>query len=170
METLNRFYTYAYLREDGTPYYIGKGKGNRAFSSNRTINRPKDKSRIIFLKQNLTEEEAFKHEIYMINVFGRKDLGTGILHNRTDGGEGTVNVIRTKEHLEALCEGRKHIYTEQHSKKISETLKSKNIKPPLQTGKKWWYNGEETTLSRECPGDEWKLGRPSVNKWCALNK
>ena len=35
----------------------------------------KDKSRIIFLKQNLTEEEAFKHEIYMIAVFGRKDLG-----------------------------------------------------------------------------------------------
>jgi hypothetical protein len=50
---------------------------------------PKDKSRIIFLKQNLTEEEAFRHEIYMIAVFGRKDLGTGILHNRTDGGDGS---------------------------------------------------------------------------------
>ena len=49
---------------------------------------PKDKKRIIYLKKNLTEEEAFKHEKYMIAVLGRKDLGTGILRNLTDGGEG----------------------------------------------------------------------------------
>jgi|GEM_PF-4416135 hypothetical protein len=93
----NRFYTYAYLREDRTPYYIGKGQGSRVYSKHRTTNSPKDKSRIIFLKQNLTEQEAFKHEIYMIAVFGRKDLGTGILHNRTDGGEGKSGVIRSEE-------------------------------------------------------------------------
>ena len=86
------YYTYAYLREDKTPYYIGKGKGNRAYIRGKKDTKPpKDKSRIIFLKQNLTETEAFRHEIYMIAVFGRKDLGTGILHNRTDGGEGTSN-------------------------------------------------------------------------------
>lgn len=85
----NRFYTYAYLREDRTPYYIGKGCGKRIYTKKKNeIHPPKDKSRIIFLKQNLTEEEAFKHEIYMIAVFGRKDLGTGILHNRTNGGSG----------------------------------------------------------------------------------
>ena len=94
----NRFYTYAYLREDRTPYYIGKGTGKRIFEKRKRCCRPaKDKSRIIFLKQNLTEEEAFKHEIYMIAVFGRKDLGTGILHNRTDGGEGKSGVIRSEE-------------------------------------------------------------------------
>ena len=98
METLNRFYTYAYLREDKTPYYIGKGKERRIFSKkDRVVNVPKDKSRIIFLKQNLTEEEAFKNEIYMIAVFGRKDLGTGILHNRTDGGEGCSGMICSEE-------------------------------------------------------------------------
>ena len=84
------YYTYAYLREDGTPYYIGKGKGRRIFDKeNRTsCSVPKDKRRIIFLKQNLTEEQAFIHEIYMISVFGRKNNGTGILRNLTDGGEG----------------------------------------------------------------------------------
>ena len=77
------YYTYAYLREDKTPYYIGKGKGYRINSKQRNIKPPKDKSRIIFLKQNLTEEEACKHESDMIDVLGSKDLGTGILHNRT---------------------------------------------------------------------------------------
>ena len=71
------YYTYAYLREDRTPYYIGKGKDRRVYvrSKDRAIKPPTDKSRIILLKQNLTEEEAFKHEKYMIAVFGRKDLG-----------------------------------------------------------------------------------------------
>jgi len=84
------YYTYAYLREDGTPYYIGKGIGKRIFDkTNRSsCPIPKDKKRILYLKKNLTEEEAFKHEIYMIAVLGRKDLGTGILRNLTEGGEG----------------------------------------------------------------------------------
>jgi ribosomal protein S16 len=94
----NRFYTYAYLRVDRTPYYIGKGTGNRIYkSSGRPCGRPKDKSRIIFLKQNLTEEESFKHEKYMIAVFGRIDLGTGILYNKTDGGDGCSGRICREE-------------------------------------------------------------------------
>jgi len=82
------YYTYAYLREDGTPYYIGKGKGNRIHSKSNRIFNPPPIERRIFLKQNLTEEKAFKHEIYMIAVLGRKDLGTGILHNKSNGGVG----------------------------------------------------------------------------------
>ncbi len=94
----NRFYTYAYLREDRTPYYIGKGCGRRICDGKgRPCKKPADISRIIFLKQNLTEEEAFKHEIYMITVFGRKDLETGILHNKSDGGEGSKGYNHTEE-------------------------------------------------------------------------
>jgi hypothetical protein len=92
------YYTYAYLREDGTPYYIGKGKGNRAYRKHwRSKSRggyftPPEKDKILILKDNLTEEEAYKHEIYMISVFGRKDLETGILRNMSDGGEGAKGV------------------------------------------------------------------------------
>ena len=63
---------------------------------------PKDPSRIILLKKNLSEWEAWRHEIYMISVFGRKDLGTGILRNRTNGGEGSSGLKLTDKHKRIL--------------------------------------------------------------------
>ena len=93
------YYTYAYLREDGTPYYIGKGKGFRLYVKKRIVPLP-SKDRIIYLKRNLTEQEAIKHEIYMIAVYGRKNLGTGILRNLTNGGEGTSGRIVSEEQKE----------------------------------------------------------------------
>ena len=121
------YYTYAYLREDKTPYYIGKGKGNRLYKrGSRVFAPPKDKSRIIFLKKNLTEEEAFKHEIYMIDVFGRKDLGTGILHNKTDGGEGSSGAIRSDEYRKKMSEAKKGKTRSEESKiKMSEAHKGR---------------------------------------------
>lgn len=136
METPKEYYyTYAYLRKDRTPYYIGKGCRDRIYSSNRTINKPKDKSEIIFLKQNLTEEEAFKHEIYMISVFGRKDLGTGILHNKTDGGEGSSGIVKSEECKNKISKSNK-------GKKRTEEFKSKMR--AIHTGRKRRPFTEET--------------------------
>ena len=147
------YYTYAYLREDRTPYYIGKGTGNRIYSTNRIIKPPKDKSRIIYLKQNLTEEEAFKHEIYMIDVFGRKDLGTGILHNRTGGGEGSSGSIRSEETRRKIGEAQKNI-SEETRRKIGESKKgeknpnygktrSKETKKKISEAEKGKINSKE---------------------------
>jgi hypothetical protein len=119
------YYTYAYLREDRTPYYIGKGKGSRIYSKQRSIKPPKDKSRIIFLKQNLTEEEAFKHEIYMIFLYGRKDLGTGILHNRTGGGDGSSGAIRSDETRRKMSEAHKGENHPMYGKTLSEETRKK---------------------------------------------
>ena len=140
-----KYYVYMYLREDGTPYYVGKGTGKRAYvKGHRKVLPPKDKSRIVLDKQNLTEEEAFKHEIDTIAFYGRKDLGTGILLNFTAGGEGTSGAIISEEHRRKISEFYKvnprseearkkireanigKIYTEEHRRKISESVKRNN--------------------------------------------
>lgn len=81
------YYVYAYLREDLTPYYIGKGKNNRTVSKH-TVAPPINGKLIQFIAIKLNEHEAFLLEIKLIKQFGRKDLGTGILRNMTNGGDG----------------------------------------------------------------------------------
>jgi hypothetical protein len=121
-----QYYTYAYLREDRTPYYIGKGEKDRIYKKGKgEVKPPKDKSRIIFLKQNLTEEEAFRHEKYMIAVFGRKDLGTGILRNRTNGGEGSSGAIHTPETRAKISAAMKGKNSPNYGKTLSPETKAK---------------------------------------------
>ena len=85
-------------KENNTPYYIGKGTGKRAWSKSRHSLKVPDKQRIIIMETNLTEVGAFALERFYIKWYGRKDLGTGILRNLTDGGEGVTGYKHSEEH------------------------------------------------------------------------
>ena len=104
-----KFYVYAYLREfdsvtgnAGTPYYIGKGAGRRAYDIHHNVKVPTNKSNIIFYQTGLSEDEAFKLERTYIKLFGRKDLGTGILRNLTEGGDGPRGYQRSRKSIEQM--------------------------------------------------------------------
>ena len=163
------YYTYAYLREDGTPYYVGKGKGRRAFSKQHTVSVPPTE-RILFLKRDLSNEEACKHEVYMIKIFGRKDLGTGILYNLTDGGEGSVERSPLlNQQVSKKLKGR--VFSEEHKRKISESKKDKKrsketiskISASLK-GRKVWNKGVKNTkpISEETRE---KLRMAALKQW-----
>jgi len=131
------YYVYAYLRKkDNTPYYIGKGKNNRAYAKH-AVPVPKDRSKIVFLAENLTETEALDLEVEYISKHGRKDIGTGILRNRTPGGdnppEAAIKALN-ESNRQRVEDGTHNFYhqkrTPEHNKNIGAANKG-NKRPDL---------------------------------------
>lgn len=163
---MNIYYVYQYLREKdsntalaGTPYYIGKGKGNRAYvGHNNRI--PSNKDYIQIIKDNLTEQEAMDLEIALIKKYGRKDLGTGILINLSNGGEGASGSIRSQEHKNRISQAQSgkvvlNVTRERLSKALSGKIRSAIAKENISKGHLGqiaWNKGKKMT-------DEWKANR-----------
>lgn len=128
-----KYYVYAYHRKDGSPYYIGKGCHKRAWSNiDRTVLKPKEQKYITILENNLSEIGAFALERRLIRWYGRKDIGTGILRNKTDGGDGSTNLSpKAKQRISAANTGRKH--TTEAKKLMSKNRRGKTsgVKNPM---------------------------------------
>lgn len=115
----NNYYIYFHINPlTNKVFYVGKGKGKRAWSKGHrsqywknTVN--KYGYIIDIVEDNLTEEIAFEREKFYIQKIGRKNLC-----NLTDGGEGQSGIIRSEETRKKISECHK-------GKKLSEETKSK---------------------------------------------
>jgi hypothetical protein len=118
------------LRQNGTPFYVGKGRKNRWKDHEKNCLKGKthkdrilqhmihSKEKILYAKisENLTNEEAKDLEITTIRNIGRYPRGP--LSNGTDGGDGTINF--SPEILERIREKlRGHKLSEETKAKLS---------------------------------------------------
>ena len=108
-----KFYVYVYRdprpSKNSQPVYVGKGTGDRDLShwSRGSHNKPLQDFLSHLRGRNMTalvervfetddEQEAFAKEMQLIELYGRRDLKTGTLFNRTDGGEGPSGHVKTE--------------------------------------------------------------------------
>lgn len=113
------YYIYFYLRDDGSPYYVGRGRRHRAFSkhvrSNKVDLKPKDRNNIVFIETGLNKLESIEKEKFYIAKYGRKEFG-GILLNIREGGD---------DFADWTPEMRKALAIRQTGRKLSEETKRK---------------------------------------------
>lgn len=107
MTCSNTFYVYEHLRcDNGTPFYVGKGKGQRAWASGRARSQwwnnvaSKYGRNVRIVADGLDEELALLAEIELIDAYRRKQVA---LVNMTIGGDGVVLTGEAKDrHRQAV--------------------------------------------------------------------
>jgi len=101
-------YLYRHIRQDiNQPFYIGIGsnddyrRANSKHGRNKIWNNivKKSKYNVEIILDDLTWQEACEKEKEFIALYGRKNNSTGYLCNLTNGGEGTLGYIPSKETL-----------------------------------------------------------------------
>ena len=126
---MKKYYCYFYLREDGSPYYVGKGCGKRIDSKTHPGISLPPKERRIKVAENLTEKDAIELEKFYIKKYGRKDLRTGILYNKTDGGENPPKMIKGNlNHINSIKKYWNNLTDEERIKRGNKITKTKRGK------------------------------------------
>ena len=106
MKEINNAYVYRHRRLDTNEiFYVGIGSDSSYKRAFNRVNRSDWWKRLIshtkysveIICENILWEEACELEIFLISLYGRKNKKEGNLVNMTDGGEGTIGVIRSEE-------------------------------------------------------------------------
>ncbi len=130
---IKTYYVYMHrLGDTGAPFYIGKGyrvdygKYLRATDYCRRKKLWKSVAKLHGVTSEIcaeffTEQDALGFEAELILVYGRRDNGTGVLVNHTDGGVGCSGYKMAPHVIEALrVRNSQRVITETTRKKISE--------------------------------------------------
>jgi len=132
------FYTYLWLREDGTPYYVGKGSGRRAWSSHKGHRPPKERNRIL-VQEFPSEDDAFVAEKFLIKYYGR--FPEGCLRNLTEGGEGVCGIARTDEwRKKQSLSAKKRYQNPEEVKRLSESRRGHLVSTDTRQKLSDWNN------------------------------
>lgn len=157
-----KYYVYFYINPiDGIPFYIGKGSGKRSHYHLRLAksnfwkqdsNKLKmNKIRkilssgldpIIEIKEkNLSETESFEREKFYILEYGRIDLGTGVLTNLSDGGDGQRNwnpPLEYKLNMSKITSGEKNgMFGKNQKEETKNKIREKALgRKPSESAKK----------------------------------
>lgn len=150
-------YVYEWWRMDlNLPYYVGKGKGKRAYEikRNKHTNEVTNyllkngiKREVRIIARFVNEQSCFDFEIERIKFWWfLKDHK--ILTNQSTGGEGPSGYKHGPEQIEKMSKsskGRKK--SEEHRKNISKGLKG--IKKPSISGEKHWLHNKGYLVAGE---------------------
>ena len=160
------FYTYAHYKPDNSVFYIGKGQGRRAFDK---ISRSKKWKELVakegdykveIIAQWPTEQEAFEHEIFLIECF--KDMGANLV-NVSKGGYGASGYHHTEIHVERMklimSGSKNHFFGKSHADETKQKISEAKKKNPTR----YWLGrsrSEETKikLSEASKGNKNSLG------------
>ena len=138
------YYVYIYLKDDGTPYYVGKGRDYRYHGPHGVEVPPRE--RIHFLFEGLTDEWARFKEMEFIDMWGRLDDGTGFLENCTDGGDAPMGRPCSDYAKQRASETHKgKIVSAETRRKQSEAAKRRGANWTGPTGKPSWNKGKKHT-------------------------
>jgi hypothetical protein len=147
----NKFYVYFHINPiKNEVFYVGKGHGVRAHSKSKRTDFWKnmvDKYgfTVDIIHDKLSEEEAFELEMMYIKKLGRRDNGTGILVNMTDGGEGRSGLICSEETRIKISKTSKGKIPVNKGKKLSIETKKKMSESQKGNKKALGYKHTEET-------------------------
>jgi hypothetical protein len=142
--SLNCKVVYRHRRlDDNSVFYIGLGNKQRPYVKTKRNNYWKSIIEkygyyVEVIQENLSLEDAKELEVFLISLYGRKDIKTGILCNMSDGGDGHNASPEIRKKTSERRKGKRtlpldYVRSEEHSRKISEGKKGK---PSSFKGKK----------------------------------